>query len=359
MEVIRYNRTWLIVKCVICLIICVVSAIGAFSLVRSLPSQYEYVRWKGDGDLPFSQISCFLPADGKSTLSDVYKFRTGMLSAFRDASIDTSDGYRFIDCWSSDGSAKVYGERNSGTASIIAVGGEFFSFHPLKLVNGNYFSEGDLMRDNILLDEDMAWFLFGGNDLEGLTVHIFDTPFRIAGVVARENDFASRKAYAGGAGLYMSYDAYLDLSGEEDFGITCYEVCIPNPVKGFAKNLADKEYPIGKGEILENAGRFSFWNLLIAAKNIAVRTMHAGPSYPYWENAARYAESLGGILVCLAILSGLVPGTALFILLLIRLRILRVKLQDDVLPDLSDRAQESIRKRQRKRWEKKHGAHQK
>ena len=35
------------------------------------------------------------------------------------------------------------------------------------------------------------------------------------------------------------------------------------------------------------------------------------------------------------------------------------KLEDDILPDLSEKTSEAIRKQQRKRWERKHGEHEK
>ena len=239
-------------------------------------------------------------------------------------------------------------------ASVIAVGGNYFAFHPLKLLSGSYISEDDLMQDNVLLDEDLAWLLFGGSDLEGLTVHIFGMPFRIAGVVARESDYASRRAYRGGMGLYISYDAYLDLSGEENFGITCYEVCLPNPVKGFALNLIQDKFPIGKGEITENSGRFSLLRLLGHIRELPARSMNSAVFTPYWENAARYAETSASLMLAFAVISGLIPALALVKWILQLLGKAKGKITDDFLPELSENTQEAIRKRQRKRWESKH-----
>ena len=36
-------------------------------------------------------------------------------------------------------------------------------------MSGSYFQEGDLMQDLVLLDEELAWILFGSSDLQGLT----------------------------------------------------------------------------------------------------------------------------------------------------------------------------------------------
>ena len=38
---------------------------------------------------------------------------------------------------------------------------------------------------------------------------------------------------------------------------------------------------------------------------------------------------------------------------------IKTKLEDDILPDLSEKTQEAIRKQQRRRWERKHGVHEK
>ena len=86
-------------------------------------------------------------------------------------------------------------ELGHGEASAIAVGGNFFDFHPIRLLNGTYLAESDLMKDRVLLDEDLAWLLFGGTDLQGMPMEINGVPFVVGGVVQREQDFASRRAY--------------------------------------------------------------------------------------------------------------------------------------------------------------------
>ena len=351
----KKHNTPLILVVIVLVLLALLCVGRAYYCTKVLSSQYAYERWQGDGELKFSQVSCFLPADGKLQLSDIYTFRLAMLSKFSEASIDTSSGYQFTDCWSCSGSGKVYGERNDGTASIIAVGGNYFLFHPLQLVSGSYITEDDLMKDNILLDEDLAWLLFGGDDLEGMTVHLFGMPFRIAGVVARESDFASEKAYNAGMGLYMSYDTYIDLSGEENAGITCYEVCLPNPVSGFALGVVQDKFPIGKGTIVENRGRFGFWKLMNIVRTLPERSIHEGASYPYWENAARYAETSAAIFLALAILLALWPELLFLFYFIANLRWTGSRLSEDLLPAAQENAQEAIRRRQRKAWERKHG----
>lgn len=357
----------------------------AYYLGHMLDSQFEAERWQGDGNTEFSQISCFMVADEKLQVSDINSFRMKMVKKLEDASHDLSQGIPFTDCWSCEGSAKVYGAY-SGTASIIACGGNFFEFHPLKLVTGNYFSGSDLMQDNVLLDEDLAWLLFGGNDLEGQFVYIFNTPFRVAGVVAREGDQATDKAYSGGLGLFMSYDAYYDLtdqaaeesgsyasspvssvpSGDDgtgtvtglvppgNVGITCYEVCMPNPVDGFARGVVEADFPIGRGDIVENTGRFGFFKILSIMKDFSLRSIHDGAAYSYWENAARYAENKIGIYYVAFALCILNPLIIFLVIFFRSVAWTNRSIRENVIPAASERAEEAIRRRQRRRWEKKH-----
>ena len=328
--------------------------------------------------MSYCQVSCFLPGDGKISVSDIDSFRSKMVNKLSDNSVDISSGKPFIDCWSCDTSAKVYGAF-SGTAYIVACGGDFFSFHPLKLVSGNYFSGDDLNRDNILLDEDLAWLLFGGNDIEGQTVYIYNTPFRVAGVVTRENDQASEKAYKGGLGLFMNYDTLVDLSatayGEssgssssasavttttdgllppKSVGITCYEVCMPDPVKNFAKGVVESEFPIGNGDIVVNTGRFDILNLVQIMKDFSLRSIHDGAAYSYWENAARYAENKAAIFILIGALVALLPEVFILVNLFRDMTSFNRRIRETVLPAATENISEAVRKRQRRRWEKLH-----
>ena len=68
------------------------------------------------------------------------------------------------------------------SVQIIGVGGDFFQFHPLNMISGNVFSENDISKDRVVLDENTAWTLFGAYDIAGKTVTIEGRQFVIAGV---------------------------------------------------------------------------------------------------------------------------------------------------------------------------------
>lgn len=214
------------------------------------------------------------------------------------------------------------------------------------------------MKDRVLLDEDLAWLLYGGTDIAGLSMKINGVPYMIAGVVEREQDKFNTAAYTSGRGLYMSYDGYSQLV--EDAGITCYELVMANPVKDFALGVAKKSFPIGRGEIVENSRRFEFGRLLKLAKQFGSRSMQTmGVIYPYWENAARSVEDWCALLTLVAVVCAALPIITALVLLIRMLARGKEKLEDDVVPKLVENTQEAIRVRQRRRWEKKHGSHEK
>jgi hypothetical protein len=358
-------KKWLIFSAVslVSLILAAVCAIMFNASGRSLKSQQAAETWAGGSGVKYAQISVFAPSGSLDT-GKIAGFRQKIISSVKDT-MPKSVKNVYTDAYCAFGKTSVTGDHGSSDASVIAVGGNYFLFHPLELVSGTYFSESDVMHDRVVLDETLAWKLFGGSNLAGMTVTIGDKPFVVAGVVKRESDKSDRTAYDGGAGLYMLYDAYNSLgaasSGVTDTSsdtgtaagsssgnatgtgassgtgtgtssgagagtestaaapIVCYEVVMPNPVKAFAAGFAQTELNADKSlEIVENSSRFTsgsiYKNVL---KNYGKRTMHTnGIEFPYWENAARLTENRCGVLLALRIFFLLCPAVFAIILII-------------------------------------------
>lgn len=343
------------------LLLCLLLALAALlclwrihGLSRSMSAQQAAERWQGESELEFAQVSCFVPVDEALSLNQIYGFRAKMLQELNKAALDSegSDGL-WRDAWCAVGKLKVSSDKAAGEASVIAVGGDFFSFHPLRLLSGDYLREDDLMHDRVLLDPELAWMLFGGTDLQGMEMKINDRIFLIAGVVEREKDEASRKAYTAGQGLYMSYEAYKELT--ESDSITAYELVLPNPVKNFAVNIAKDNFPIGRGEILQNSGRFSYGRLFGLIPKLDERAMQGmGMIYPYWENAARVTENRCARLLLTAMILLVLPLVSLLVFIQHGLKRGAEAFSENLFPRIRDAVEEAIRRPARRRWEKKH-----
>ena len=255
----------------------------------------------------------------------------------QDPGADTS-ARLYADAYSGSTQLSVSGKSpGSVTVTAIGVGGDYFLFHPLQLLSGGYVSDEDYMADRVVLDAQTAFNLFGSSDVAGMEVTINGKTFPIAGVVKSEDDFATAAALDAGAEassdptgvqsaskamIYMSYAA---LNAMAELPIDCYEIVLPDPVSGFAKKLMTEKFPVGEGAIVQNTGRFSLSGLISVIGKFGKRVMTTnGVIYPYWENAARMAESYAALLLILGTLFGLMPAVCLTIVL-VKLTVREIK----------------------------------
>lgn len=327
-----------------------------FHAVTSLlPDQKAAERWQGDSPRRFAQVSCFLPGGEKLTRDQIHSFRGDMAKKLQAASLDPASEQGLLhDAWCGFGSVTVANGRRSGVCRVVAAGGGFFDFHPLRLINGNYLREEDVMEDRVLLDRETAWLLFGASDLAGMSFSINGVPFVVAGVYEHENDAFSRMAAQNEMCIYMRYDAYEKLF-PETAAIGCYELIMAEPVKDFAAGAVREKFPVKSAEFAENTYRFEAGRLLRQVFRPEARSMRLGAAvYPAWENAARAAEVRAGHWLAAALFAGSIP-LALFLFSATRL-IMRGKrkLEEDFLPEARERAEEAVRIRGRRRWERKH-----
>ncbi|MBE6954796.1 MAG: hypothetical protein E7449_02660 [Ruminococcaceae bacterium] len=316
----RRLLSWLIPM--VLALLCAVCLVLSWIVSNTLSSVRAADRWRGENELRFAQIACFLPEDEKKDVEVVETFRRAVDQAMVDASlVETQQAVHpgqssveavqlasslYVDAYSGTGKVSVSNGAANATVKAIGVGGEFFLFHPLQLRSGSYISENDLMHDRVILDEELAWRLFGSSDVAGLSVMIAGEPYYVAGVVHRESDFASEKAYLDGAGIFMSYKALNKLTS---CGIGCYEIVLPDPISGYGLSVVEKSFPIGGSDVVEVSDRYSLEHLWSIVKDFGARSMRNNDViYPYWENAARLTEDYLALLMVLVVLFGTAPA---------------------------------------------------
>ena len=310
------RRRWRLALANLILLVLIAVALLLMRSVRgTLNSVQAAERFRGQSDTRFAQVACFLPEDSGKAVEDIALFRQTLEQKFVDASLEAPEGGSlYTDCYSASASISVSGDHGAASVKAIAVGGDFFQFHPLRLLSGSYITGSDLMQDRVVLDETLAWQLFGGADVAGLTVTIGEKPFYVAGVVRRENDFATKAAYLDGAGMFLTFDALNSM--DENAAITCYEIVLPDPVSGFGLAMVRDNFDVGLGDIVENSSRYSLEHLLSVLGDYGKRSMrNNGVIYPYWENAVRLTEDYLAALLLVTVLLSLLPvGTALVLL---------------------------------------------
>ena len=283
------------------LLILSIASVLAFCAVKGTLSYTGAAKeWAGDSGELFAYISCFMPVNAKTDERTVRSFNDTVGKKLTEASIQAEEGrnlWKYAYCGS--GNVGVSSEKGSASVYALGVGGDFFSFHRMKLRSGNYISESDLMHDRVVLDKELAWKLFGAIEVEGMKLTIDGRQFLVAGVVERDTDFASRDSYPENSGLYMSYDVFYEICGN---GIECYEAVLPNPVSGFAKQLVSENFSYD-AEIVEVSSRYSLGHIFEIIGSFGKRSMRTdGAIYPSWENAARLTEDYCALALALAVI---------------------------------------------------------
>lgn len=294
---------WVNIVCIAAFFVCLILFINTSAVTGSISAAEV---WAGDSGKSFSQIAVFFPESNKKEEGDIISLFQTVEDKLYEANV-SEEGYEnlYTYTYSGSGEITVNGEKGSQTVNAIGVGGEFFLFHPYKLSSGSYISEKDFMKDRIVIDKELAWGLFGSTNVSGLTVFIENVPFQVAGVIEKDKDFASEKAYTEGFGMFMSYQAFNKITGE---GISSFEIVMPNVISGFAKNIIENAFDKDEAEVIENSGRYNILNIMNVAASFEERVMQKnGIIYPQWENAVRVVESRLSILFVLMVLFAVYP----------------------------------------------------
>ena len=342
------NRKRNIVLVIIVFLLLMDLILGLISrhLVAKLPDQLGAKRWDYDGSV--AQVSLFFTEDREITPDSIKQLEYtveakmqeyGLVEAEEESAkdskkevVDTVDighentpaakkksaaSYLYNSCYSAQGiSTVVFESKKAENIDTIGVEGDFFFFHPMELVSGSYFMPDDVMKDKIVIDEMLAWELFGSSDIIGQCVTVGGINHYVAGVVKMQTGRFNEAAGVGKSIVYMSYDSLSKygeiLSGKtkevelsEDGskanvgGINCYEIVMPSPVDGIAAKIVKEAstYEDKYITVVENSSRFSFFKLWDISKSFGIRSMWDKPIfYPYWENVARGYEDVLALL---------------------------------------------------------------
>lgn len=289
------------------LMICIIIPVVLFGISQHLADkllpQNMAGRWADEKET--AQISCSFSRGSGIDENQIKGWEYGISQKLKEASIEpkTETGRLWADAYSASGRITLQNGSSAVDATAVGIGGDFFLFHPIKLLEGSYFSGNDVLQDYVIIDEYAAWQLFGSNDIIGMQVTIQGVPHVIAGVVEREQGKLVEAAGGSEMLVYVSYQT-LQKYGT-DYGINHFEIVMPNPVKDFAKQMVTEQLAMDAKniEIIENSTRFDFLQIMKVIGAFGSRSMsQKGIIYPYWENVARGTEDTIALLTIIALL---------------------------------------------------------
>jgi len=276
---------------------------------KDMYDQQMAKRWSDEGDA--AQISAFF-AEG--SVEDVTYFKgieQSVKNALQAASIisEKESARLWIDAISRNGEIVLSSSRGNVELKALGVSGEFFQFHPQKLVYGSLFRQDSMMQDGVVIDEETAWQLFGSSNVAGMQIMIGQVPHYITGVIERPQGRLPEAAGLEKSVCYLSLES-LQNYGKVTGGYT-YEIVMPNPIKNFA--LSTMQTAVGADNedvvLVENSSRFQLLPLFHIIQNFGIRSMSfQGIVYPYWENIARGQEDILALLLLVKMILLFLPG---------------------------------------------------
>ena len=317
------------VKQIVCSLMAILSLLLFFILtiwsskkIKALDSQQAATRWDEEGGS--AQVSCFFSEEVTVDEMQLTGFKLELEKSLKEvlSAEEYSNEYGrrlIIDAYSSMGKITLTSDKGSLEADAVGIGGDFFFFHPLKLVSGGYFSGEDLMKDSIIIDEEAAWQLFGSSDIAGQCVLIDHVPHFVEGVIKREEGKLAKRAGLDKSIVYVSNET-LNAYGTGK-GISTYEVVAPNPVKGYVYNKVKEKIGVKEDDmiVVENSSRYSAEALIPVILDFGMRSMqHTAVRFPYWENMARGFEDMRALVLLFQFILLLIPIVIMISFLVIK-----------------------------------------
>lgn len=318
----RSKKMMLSAAVVICLVVYGIIALGSNRMISKLSDQQAAERWDKDGN--YAQVTAFF---AKGTAVDDFQikgFEKNLEAALEEAAVvnENPSSRLYVDAYSGQGKVIIENGQTSVEVNAVGIGGDFFAFHPVKLLDGGYFSGNDLMKDSVILDNETAWKLFGSHEIEGMSIMIGGVPHYIAGVYEKD---AGHFYEAAGLNAPLVFVSFETLTAYGSGGnITAYELLSPNPVKGFAANAVREKFGLSQNEmqVVENSARFSAEAMVSVSLDFGIRSMqNAAMQYPYWENVARAYEDVRALLFILQSIFLLIAMSIVIVFMVIKGRI--------------------------------------
>lgn len=253
----------------------------------SFDSRKSAVSWQTD-ELKYANLSAYISEDALFTSSGA-KFATEeLVSKLAQDSYASANGARVVitNTFASM-AATASNDGNSVEATLCVTGPDHFIFHPHDFVSGWHYSGEELMKNCAVINEELAFRLFGGLNVAGLTVKINGANSTIIGVTSGPSSPAESKEWDKAEPMAYVMSGFSD--ADSTLNITCFEALIPNPVKEYAVTVFEEVMQYDENaEIVENTAVNKYFYQLKKVFSSDKGMMRENKIYyPYWENAVR------------------------------------------------------------------------
>ncbi len=264
----------------------------------------------------YKRISVFFSPKSQMDRSGIMQLRNNLSEQlFNSPSLDAGDKEQiFIDAYEGTEQIEVSYQNSFQRVKGYFVGGHYFEFHSMSFLNGNKFSEEDLMRDKAVISESLSFALFGSADSVGKTIWVNEKGIVVCGVIKEKGGWISGLANSNTKKIYLPYDLTDQL--DCNLSLTSYEILLPEPLEGFAAKTMEEALSINRYNrqasmeekeisMIEETNRFHIKSLLQTAVRLHERTMKKIPIvFPDWQNERVIVENQLILVYIIRIITG-------------------------------------------------------
>lgn len=279
---------------------------------KSLDYMQAGDRWSADGS-EYAVINAYMEDSCAVDGDQLSQWEYLMDSALTEAAIESKEGGRPW-TWSASFETQLTPMTENASASAVTTvcAGDFFIFHTPEFICGSGFSTDGYNPMGVVLDDDLAWKLFGSVNVVGMPIDVGGREYIVTGVIKPESEKGVYgHTYGDSPRMFMSGAGYAKL-GECRF--TVYETALPDPVKSFAKNIFDSVVRLNEenSEVIEVTDRFSLKSRFSNMKELKYSWIRLNRiEYPYFENEARVYDYRSARLMIIEIIAAAVGAAAL------------------------------------------------
>ncbi|MCM1329735.1 MAG: ABC transporter permease [Ruminococcus sp.] len=319
-------------------------------LKSSLPDQRTAERWAAEE--PYSLVSVYTEVNKPMSLNGVFTARVNIEKKLVENSIaaEKENARVWADAFSAaQESITMTAGVSESEVNLTVTGGDFALFHPMDFLYGGFYGSDPLSPDVVVIDEVLAWRLYGSSNIVGKPVLINGKYFFVTGVFRQSEDRNVERVYGDKPRAFMPYAGY-DIISDKEAEFICYEACLPNEVSGFGKNILTEAMGLqdNADRVIENSTRYSLKSRFDIIRSFGMRSVSDTPIvYQYWENAARITEDKAALLLAAQALGLVIPicTVTYYIIKLVRNR---KKLAKNAINALKDVLHKNTKRRKEK-----------
>lgn len=248
--------------------------------------------FRGASENKYTQFAIYCTEADHLTPDGIMQVKNQLESAMTEASLATDNNYLLTA--SMEMPVSVGRQTQIADAVATVYFGDYFGLHPTLPLTGGYIEESDATTEFCVIDDLLAWRLFGSVDVCGMDLTIDDKPYTISAVLA-----ADRGEYAPYYGemprVYILYNS--GAVRHRQLSFTAAEAVLPDPLTDFAQDMFSEAVSGYSEDVYTVTGRFTPKGLWDNIRDLSTLGVMEGDSFPYYENVARIRETKCALLL--------------------------------------------------------------